>query len=400
MRIAYVCTDPGVPVFGRKGASVHAQSVLRTLVARGDEVHLLTVRTGGDPPADLRRVRLHAVPRASAADPPTREVSAQQADARVGGLLSHLHAQRRLDLVYERYSLWGRTAMAWAAEHDVASALEVNAPLVEEQAAHRVLVDRLRAEQIAVQVMSTAGAVLCVSEAVAAWARQHTADTRNVHTLPNGVDTIRVHPSSRPLTPPTGTPFTVGFVGTLKPWHGVDTLADAFAQLASVDPTYRLLIVGDGPLAGSLRTQLEQAGVSAQVEMTGALEPHAVPAMLHRMDIATAPYPQLDDFYFSPLKVYEYLAAGVPIVASRVGDLPNLLDHGELGVLVEAGDPIALATALATLRANPEHRAQLSRDGRHRAVERHDWSQIVRVALSLAQVHPKVSHVEVVRRAG
>jgi hypothetical protein len=149
MRIAYVCTDPGIGVFGTKGASIHVQAVLRVLVAAGFQVELVCVRTDGDPPADLTGIPVHRLPPVSGAEPARREASARATDAAVAGVLDRVHALSPLDLVYERYALWGRTATAWARGHDVRSVLEVNAPLVDEQARHRHLVDRAEAEAVA-----------------------------------------------------------------------------------------------------------------------------------------------------------------------------------------------------------------------------------------------------------
>jgi len=386
MRVAYVCTDPGVPVFGRKGASVHVQAVLRALVRRGDEVHLLTVRPGGRPDGELTAVHVHPLALEPSADPAAREVCVQRADARAAEVLDRLHADRGLDLVYERYSLWGRSATSWARACGVRSAVEVNAPLVQEQATHRVLVDRAGAERVAAETFTRAGTVLCVTDAVATWVRGLVADGGRVHTLANGVDTSRVSPRPGPVTPAGGSPFTVGFVGTLKPWHGVRTLLDAFEILAATEPSYRLLVVGDGPLADVLRTRADAAGLGELVRMTGSVEPAQVPMLLRQVDVAVAPYPELDGFYFSPLKVYEYLAAGLPVVASREGDLPEILDHGRLGVLTEPGDAPALARAVAALRADAAERARLRAEGRRRAVERHDWSTVVETALTHAGV--------------
>jgi glycosyltransferase involved in cell wall biosynthesis len=385
MRIAYVCCDHGVPAFGRKGSSVHVQAVLRALVARGDEVHLLTTAPVGTPPPELTGVRIHHLPTGPSTERAGREVRNQEADALVGQVLTRLNRETPLGLVYERYSLWGRTATAWAAAAGVPSLLEVNAPLVDEQATHRWLVDRDRAEQVATQALSSAGAVLCVTETVARWARCRMRDPMHAHVLGNGVDTLRIRPSGRPVKPATG-PFTVGFVGTLKPWHGVDLMVDATALLVAEDPMYRLLVVGDGPLATNLHERAAAAGIAAQVETTGGVSPEDVPALLHRFDVAIAPYPPMDDFYFSPLKVYEYLGAGLPVVASRVGGLAEVLDHGRIGVLVEPGDAAALAAAVADLRADPVRREALGRAARLRAVARHDWSSVVRSALSLARV--------------
>src|SRR5699024_2807581 len=129
-----------------------------------------------------------------------------------------------------------------------------------------------------------------------------------VHTLANGVDTTRITPGP----PPPSEPFTIGFVGTLKPWHGLPVLLDALALVLADDPGYRLLLVGDGPEREALVARAEQLGIVDAIEATGALDPADIPSQLHRMHLAVAPYPADGDFYFSPLKLYEYLAPALP----------------------------------------------------------------------------------------
>ena len=384
MRVAVVCTDPGIPVFGSKGASVHLQAVLRELLVAGHEVHVVSPRLAGDPLAGLHLHPLPAVLGREAA----RERSAQASDAAVAAVLDDL----RPDLVYERYSLWGWTGTAWAAAAGVPSVLEVNAPLPQEQTTHRSLADRAGADAVAVAALSAACAVVCVSAAVADWARSLSRRPERVHCEPNGVDVDRVRPTSEPVAPADGTPFTVGFVGTLKPWHGVETLVDAVAALAAHDPSWRLLLVGDGPMAGLLLARAAELGAGAVIEATGALPPDQIPGQLHRMDVGVAPYPATEPSYFSPLKVYEYLAAGLPVVASRVGQLPAILGSGPdgrpLGVLVPPGDPVALAASLAALRADVAERTRLRAAGRLAAVTRHTWRDVVRRSLAHACAAP------------
>lgn len=376
MRIAVVCSDPGIPVFGSKGASVHLQAVLRELLALGAEVHVASPRLEGTPLAELH---LHPLPAVTGRGA-EREVAAQLADAAVAGVLDAVAP----DLLYERYSLWGRTGTAWAAAAGVPSVLEVNAPLPEEQARHRELHDPVAAVAVAGEALSASTAVVCVSEDVAAWARTLSLHPERVHVEANGVDTDRVRPSGRPVTPATGAPFTVGFVGTLKPWHGVESLVDAVALLVARDPSWRLLLVGDGPMAADLLARADRLGVRAAVEATGALPPEEVPAQLARMDVGVAPYPP-GAAYFSPLKVFEYLAAGLPVVAGRVGQLPRLLDGDPpLGVLVPPGDVDALADALSALRADEAQRTRLGRAGRCAAVEHHTWRGVVGRSLAAA----------------
>lgn len=383
-RVAYVSTDTGVPVFGSKGASVHVQAVVRELLRRGAEVHLVAARVGGDRPRGLEGVVVHELPRIAGEPGAEREASARRSAAAAVDVLAGLHGERPLDLVYERYSLWSDVAMAWARDHDVDGVLEVNAPLIDEQAQHRVLADRAGAEAIATRAFDAATSVVTVSDPVARWVAERT-DNRAVHVVPNGVDTRHIRPghveapsshlNDRVTAAPA--PFTVGFVGTLKPWHGVEVLLEAFARLARTDADSRLRLVGDGPQREALAAQADRLGVAERVDLVGAVVPEEMPAELAAMDVAVAPYPQLPDFYFSPLKIYEYLAAGLPVVASDIGPCAEILDGGDLGVLVAPGDVDELAAVLAGLRADPLIRADLARAGRDAAVARHDWSLVV-----------------------
>jgi glycosyltransferase involved in cell wall biosynthesis len=389
MRVAYVSTDPGIDVLGTKGASVHVQAVVAALLRRGAEVDLLTPRADEDAAADLAahpRLRIHRLPRVGRGEPAAREHAARASDAAVADLLGGLHEAHPLDLVYERYALWGRTATAWAATRGVPSLLEVNAPLPVEQARHRVLVDEPAAYDAARAALGTATSVIGVSPAVSEWARSQGA--AHVTTIGNGVDTRRVVPADRPVhdgRPHPDRPFTLGFVGTLKGWHGVETL---LAALALVGPGHRLLVVGDGPRATGLRATADRLGVSDRVEWTGAVPAAAVPALLQRMDVACAPYPALDGFYFSPLKVTEYLAAGLPVVASDVGGLRDLLGGD---ALVAPGDPAALAAAVADLRDDVARRRAL-RAANRRAALALDWDHVVTASLAtLSSAHPTAS---------
>jgi glycosyltransferase involved in cell wall biosynthesis len=380
MRIAFVCADPGVPVFGHKGCSVHVQEVIRSLQQQGARVELFATCFGGDPPQDFENVtvrRLPVVPKGSLAE---REQQALEANGELGLALRRAD---RFDLVYERYSLWSFAAMEYAQAKAVPAFLEVNAPLIEEQSQHRGLVDRAGAEWVAQRVFEIADVLIAVSDGVASYLEQYPNVRRRVSIIPNAVNPDRF-PESLMARQPEPVHFTVGFVGTLKPWHGLPVLVDAFDKLHRQDINARLLIVGAGPQQDSLTADLAARGLLEATCFTGAVNPSEVASWLASMDVATAPYLNTSSFYFSPLKVYEYMAAGLPIVASRVGQLEQLIQDGVNGLLCTAGDPRALANGLDTLRRQPSLRVRLGRAARATVLRNHTWSQVAKRILDLA----------------
>src|SRR5262249_41264627 len=188
MRIAYVCADLGVPVFGRKGCSIHVQEIVRALSEQGARVELFARRLDGDPPPGLERIRIHALPAVPRTDPAVREQMALAANSEMHGLLEKAGP---FELVYERYSLWSFAAMEYARDSGTPGFLEVNAPLISEQAEHRTLVDRFAAERVAKRVFGAAAALLAVSTEVAAYLEQYPGTRRRIHIVPNGVDPNR-----------------------------------------------------------------------------------------------------------------------------------------------------------------------------------------------------------------
>ena len=369
MRIAYVTVDPGIPVFGTKGASVHIQEVVRELIRRGHDVTVHTTRAGRDIPDDLAGLEVIET-RIDADDPGARERAQQEVSARIAARIIAGGA----DLVYERYSLFS-TALAEVAEATgAAGILEVNAPLIEEQRTHRLLVDEEAAAKALVRQVAAATATVAVSDPVRDWVRERTG-SESVHTVPNGVSITRIVPRPEEIGDPV-----VTFVGTLKPWHGV---ADLLAAAALAKRPWKLRIIGDGPERAALEEQA--AGLGIEVDFRGAVAPADMPGQLAGSAIGVAPYPDLggeQQQYFSPLKVYEYLAAGLPVVASAVGQLPQIL--GELGTLVPPSDPAALAAAIDTLAADPVLRGKLGWRGRMQAEEKHSWAGAVDRILGLA----------------
>ena len=203
MRVSYVCLDPGVPVFGAKGASVHVQEVVRALRRAGHEVVLHAARCGGLVPADLADLTVVETP-VRADDPAGRERAQAEASRRAARDV----LERGADLVYERYSLFSTALADVARAAGAPGVLEVNAPLIDEQRRHRVLVDGAGALAALRAQAGRARLTACVSDPVRRWVERLVPDCRAA-TVPNGVSLERIRPSRED---PGG--VVVVFVGT------------------------------------------------------------------------------------------------------------------------------------------------------------------------------------------
>jgi len=199
---------------------------------------------------------------------------------------------------------------------------------------------------------------------------------------PNGVDTDR-------FSPGIGGPairrelrideeqILAGFVGTFGPWHGVLTLAEAITLLPA-DRPLRFLLVGAGRFRDEVERIIRAAGKESQVIFTGQVAHERVPALLDACDILLSPHVPLADgseFFGSPTKLFEYMAMGKAIVASRLGQIGDVLNDEESGLLVEPGNAPQLAQAILRLSESSELRARLGSAVRQAAVDRHTWKQ-------------------------
>ena len=376
---AYVCADRGVPAFGSKGCSLHIQEISRTLSQQQIPVSLFVASIGGSCPDTLTPNSVHRIKHAHLDDRAAREHSDIQDNLNT---IKKLRKSGPFDLVYERYSLWSYAGMAYARKQGVPAVLEVNAPLIEEQQRYRSLIDKDAAEAISRRCFADATLILAVSRQIADYLSQFSETKGKVHLLPNGVNTEHFSTVINQRRHQKR-PFTLGFVGTLKPWHGVENLVACFAQLHQCYTGIKLLIVGDGPQRQSLQKQIIELGIEHAVNMTGAVPPEHMPDYYAMMDVGVAPYPDNIPFYFSPLKIFEYMAAGLPVVASDIGQISEVVAHQKTGLLYRAGDQTQLFTALEALILTPVEALRLGEQGRQTAVNQHSWQQRVDEILQL-----------------
>jgi glycosyltransferase involved in cell wall biosynthesis len=370
-RLLYVTADPGVPVLGHKGASVHVRELATALSHLGVEVAIASPRI--EPAGDSVDASVELLPLPVAA-PNSSELELRAAMEAQRAALLDLALAFGAEAIYERYALFSKAGVEAAAALDIPHVLEVNAPLRAEARRFRTLPHPALAAETERAVHRGTRRVFAVSTALKRWLVAEGVGGDRIEVVPNAVTPERFGPCRRR----GNGPFVVGFCGSLKAWHGIEVLVEACARAFAEQPSLRLEVVGNGPLEHLLR---DHRLPPSRLVIHGAL-PHAdVIERLRRWDAGVAPYLPLDDFYFSPLKVLEYMAAGLCPVASALGDIPALLGEGGRGVLVPAGDADGLATALVELARDRELAAELGRRAREHVLEAHTWDRNARVVL-------------------
>jgi glycosyltransferase involved in cell wall biosynthesis len=366
MKILYSAIDQTVP--GTKGGSVHVAAVAEGLAALGHQVTALVTPGQGEPrPSSVRWVAMA---------PPFGSTHLRLARA---GAIAQLARGIRPDAIIERYHNFGGETIRSAASLNAVSVLEVNAPVIDHVGSPKALIDRA-----------------LLVEPMRRW-RQHLCALADVIVTPNasilppglpperirvlewGADTTRFRPDVEGQAPYVrlGVKTVAIFAGAFRSWHGAIHLVEAIKILrARGEKEIGAVLVGDGAELPRVRQAAE--GIDTIV-LTGALPHDRMPAALAGADIGVAPFdtgahaPLSLGFYWSPLKVFEYMAAGLPVVAPAVDRIPSLVAHGREGLLYDPGVRDGLADALLTL-TDPALRRRLGAAARERAVRDYSWT--------------------------
>lgn len=390
MRILYLCADRGISLQKHNGATAHFRSLVRAFRSLAHDVLVLTP-SDADPSvldAEVARISTPGITTDLLRDVdqpvPRDQREAQRAQRRVVHALGHLwnnvateqaiieQVNRfRPDFVFELHSPFGVAGPLTCNRLGVRHVLNVHAPLAWEGATFRAQALQQAAEALEASALLHARRIISNSRQMKDELVRAGIDAGKIQVVVNGVDLDLFSPDGPTHRVGPEGAVVVGFSGSLKGWHGVDLLCEAFRRAAD-DPRLHLLVVGDGPLRTEVRRLADE--LPGRVTFTGELVLEEVPAWIRGMDVAVAPYPPLDPFYFSPLKILDAMACGVANVASDIGQIPELLRDGETGLLVPPGDIDALGRAFRRLADDAGLRRRLGRAALAEARERHAWT--------------------------
>lgn len=343
-------------------ASVHAQKWINALHDRGHEVHVITPELGSPTDIAVPPGRVYQYRRSTGILGQIAEARRVVALARaIEADITHLHS---LFFVHPFFfavcnfpgrriknlcvSTWGSDVVPNPPETRLS------------------LRDRLSKRLL----LSQAAAITATSAYLARETATLAGNDR-VRVVPFGVDCEVFSPEKRQ----SHAGLRVCFVKHLSVKYGPDHLLRAFKTVSAAFPAARLSIAGGGPMKDELTTLARRLGLEDRTEFLGQIPASEVPAVLATADIFAMP--SVFDSETFGVAAVEAQAMGVPVVASRVGGVPEAVRDGETGILVKPADPEALAAAIARLLGDPGLRDRMGKAARKFVAERYDFKDNV-----------------------
>jgi len=286
------------------------------------------------------------------------------------------------DLLYERYNLFHLAGAMVARRRKLPFLVEVNAPLAEERARFGGLALKGLARWSERFVWRRADRVLPVTAVLGGHVAAAGVPAERIVVIPNGIDLADFPEALAARQSGPEAELVLGFVGFVRDWHGLDAVVRGIAGWDG-PARLKLRVVGEGPARPGLERLAAELGIADRVEFTGLAKREAIPGLVAGFDIALQPAVVP---YASPLKVFEYMAAGRAIVAPDQPNIREVLEDGRTAILFDVKQSDGLWQAIRRLAADPALRARLGQAARAEVIGRErTWAGNARRVMALAR---------------
>lgn len=374
MKIIYVAQKETLP--GSHGGAVHVLEVSRQLARRG---HFLTAVVKQNPGQaayetldgfEIIRLPVRSNYLLFQSEPAVRE----------------LIKQTRPVVVMERYYNFAGAGVMAARACNIPSLLEVNAPMLDPAGTRKDRADQMMLGWMTRRALAQANAAARIVTPLAATVPPSVSRAK-IREIPWGanvdlfdrarLDSSRLETLRGQINPQGRT--VVAFLGSFRPWHGVQEFVETARQISQTHDDILFLMIGAGDLLEETRAFVEREKLAASIFLTGAVPYEQVPYYLALADVGVAPFntrghpPLQVGFYWSPLKVHEYMAMSLPVVTLDLAGLKEIARDGQEALLYREGDAEALRECILRLVDDPALARQLGTAGRARVVEHFSW---------------------------
>jgi glycosyltransferase involved in cell wall biosynthesis len=288
------------------------------------------------------------------------------------------------DFIYDRYTTYNASSILVAKKNGIPLVLEVNAPLAHERQIFGKLYFPKIAQRFERWICSNSDITVVVSTPLRDYLVNLGVPKNRMVIMPNGVnlDKFRLKPNRKYIRTKYNIDdkIVLGFVGEFRPWHGLEMLLQAFGEIDPSKNSLHLLLIGSGPSQISLEKQAKENDLDNYVTFTGRIPHNKMKDFISAMDITISPR---TTFYASPMKILEYMAMSKPIVAPRMTNIEDLIEHNKDGILFEPENREELKSALLRLIHSEALRHELGFNARRKVELGYTWENNAKKILEL-----------------
>lgn len=300
--------------------------------------------------------------------------------------LSEQASKKSYDLIYERYALFNFSGLFVAKKRSIPIVLEVNYTSRNPLVRKRSKLLQPFANIVENRNFHGAHGLATVSTALKEQLVRAGVEAERIEVVPNAADPKMFDPevSGENVRQQFGLigKGVIGFVGGFYPWHGLDLLIDALPPICSEVQEAAILLIGDGPIRPWLEQQVQSAGLRDRVHFVGSIPHSKLPEYVAAFNVAVMPD---SNDYGSPMKIYEYMSMGKPVVAPKLGPLEDGILDGSVGLLFTPHNVQSLIGSLATLLKDPRRCVEMGNNARAHVLSKHTWKRNAERIMELVQ---------------
>lgn len=383
MKLLYIDSNPRINTSMSTGATTHITSVIKGLQKLGIQIEYLIA---GDEylsqQKNLNRLSNIWKHFPLAIRTLRRDISLLIQDYLWTQKAIRVAASFQPDIIYERSKFLHTSGIRISKKLDIPILMEINNPVTEIK-----LIDGSLLLPIALYLekrnLLSADAVITISAAMKDYLISRGGDAAKIYVMHNAANIEAAAPNISSMSKKSGSNITVGHLGSFAIWQKIDILIRAFAIAKKSHPKLSLLLIGEGPLRKDLELLTLKLNLSDSVIFIGKKTQREVSDILaNNVDIAVC---SSDTWYGSPTKIFEYAAAGKPVIAFCTPAILEIIEDGKTGLLVSSRTPDELSAAIIRLIENPELRFRLAENWQRKVLNEHTWDIVALKTLDICK---------------